>query len=289
VQYLACVKSRILVIPAYTIPTLIQLLIVSNLRPNLLDVIKVFLSVSMIAYSIYWLNDVVDLQDDLKNKELGNPNPANRPIGSNLISTNIYKFFIVINAIVGLLIGLTINFYVFIIQSFFLVLGIVYSIEPIRLKKRLLLKNTTIAIGAVLITSSGVLVHGYITPLNIYYAFMNLLVAFITPSILDLRDFKGDMAMGLKTLPVVFGPIFTARMIIGVSIAIILSTFIGYIGIGFNIALPILVTIVMSAWFYVSYPLLKNWHDPVIVEKISMKRVLPLMLIFYLTPLVALL
>jgi len=288
-QYLACVKSRVIVIPAYTIPTLVQLFIVSNLRPNLFDVVKVFVSVIMVAYSIYWVNDLVDLQDDLKNKELGNPGPANRPIGSNLVSNNIYKFFIATNAIVGLLIGLTINFNIFIIQFLFFMLGILYSVEPIRLKKRPFLKNVTIAIGAVLITSSGAFVYRYITPLNIYYAFMNFLVAFTTPSMLDLRDFKGDMAMGLKTLPVVLGPIFTARMTIGVSLAIILSTFIGYIGIGFNVALPILVTIVMSAWFYVSYPLLKNWQDPVIVDKIAMKRIVPLMLIFYLIPLVDLL
>ena len=288
-QYLACIKSRVIVIPAYTIPTLVQLFIVSNLRPNLFDVVKVFVSVIMVAYSIYWVNDLVDLQDDLKNKELGNPSPANRPIGSNLVSKNIYKFFIATNAIVGLLIGLTINFNIFIIQFLFFMLGILYSVEPIRLKKRPFLKNVTIAIGAVLITSSGAFVYTYITPLNVYYAFMNFLVAFTTPSMLDLRDLKGDMAMGLKTLPVVLGPIFTARMTIGVSLAIILSTFIGYIGIGFNVALPILVTIVMSAWFYVSYPLLKNWQDPVIVDKIAMKRIVPLMLIFYLIPLVDLL
>jgi 4-hydroxybenzoate polyprenyltransferase len=168
-------------------------------------------------------------------------------------------------------------------------LGILYSVEPIRLKKRAFLKNVTAGIGAVLITFSGAFIYSYITPLNIYYAFMILLLSSIMPSIFDLRDLKGDMATGLKTLPIVFGPIFTVRMTIGISLAIILSTFIGYVGIGFNVALPILVTIVMLAWFYVSYPLLRSWHDPVIVDKIAMKQLLPLTLIFYLTPLISLL
>ena len=81
-QYLTCLKSRIIIIPTFIVPAIINLLIISNLRPQFFDIISVIFSTMMIAYAVYWFNDVADLSDDLKNKELGDPYPAMRPIGS---------------------------------------------------------------------------------------------------------------------------------------------------------------------------------------------------------------
>jgi len=72
-------------------------------------------------------------------------------------------------------------------------------------------------------------------------------------------------------------------------IAVILAGLVGYYGVGFNVALPVLTTISMGAWIFTVYPIMKRWEDTVYVEKIVFKRVIPSNLFIQIIPLIGLL
>jgi hypothetical protein len=65
-----------------------------------------------------------------------------------------------------------------------------------------------------------------------------------------------------------------------------LSTWVGFYGLGFNIALPILGTIVFAAFIYVVYPLLGRLDDYEYTVNVLYKRCPPLYFILQLAVLV---
>jgi 4-hydroxybenzoate polyprenyltransferase len=289
VKLLLCLKSRFVVVPGFIVPAVINLLIVTHLTPNTFDVIKITVTAFSISYAVYWFNDYTDLKDDLKNKELGNYGPASRPYGSGIVTGNELLTFIVLFAGVGLIVSYFINVKVLLANLTFLILGYLYSAEPLKLKRRFVWKNVVTTLGVLVIGLSGAFVTGELLPMNLFYAFINLLIYLTQPAVLDIRDISGDEAVGVKSFPVVLGPEFTVRFALMTSIAIILSAYVGYYNFGLSYAVPILVSIIMSAWIIAIYPLITKWSDPLLVDKICMKRLAPLLLIMHLVPIIGIL
>jgi 4-hydroxybenzoate polyprenyltransferase len=189
----------------------------------------------------------------------------------------------------GLLIAYYLNIYVFVIQIAYLFLGVLYSLEPFRLKKRIIGKQFVVMAGAVLSCLSGAMVFGTVFPANMYSMIINAIIYATAPTLGDIRDIIGDRKIGARTLPVIFGPKFAVRFAIGGFIAVILAGLVGYYGVGFNVALPVLTTISMGAWIFTVYPIMKRWEDTVYVEKIVFKRVIPSNLFIQIIPLIGLL
>jgi 4-hydroxybenzoate polyprenyltransferase len=189
----------------------------------------------------------------------------------------------------GLLIAYYINFYVFTIQIAYLFLGILYSLEPFRLKKRIIGKQFVVMAGGVLSCLSGAMVTGTVLPANMYSIIINAIIYATAPTLGDIRDIVGDRKIGARTLPVIFGPKFSVRFAIGGFVAVILAGLVGYYGVGFNVALPVLTTISMGAWIFTVYPIMRRWEDAVYVEKIVFKRIIPSNLFIQIIPLIGLL
>jgi len=284
-----CLKSRFVVVPGFVVPAVINLLIVTHLAPNMYDLLKIILTAFSVSYAVYWFNDYTDLKDDLKNRELGNNGPASRPFGSGLITGKELLSFIALFTIMGLTVSYFINMKVLLTNIAFLILGYFYSAEPFKLKKRFMVKNVVTTLGVLIIGLSGAFVTGELLIMNFYYAFINILIYMINPAVLDIRDISGDAAVGVKSVPVVIGPAFTVRIALVTSIAIILSAYVGYFNLGFNLAVPILISIVMSAWMLALYPLITKWRDPLLVDKICMKRLAPLLMVLHLVPIIGIL
>ena len=271
-----CAKSRPIPLFAFTWPAFMCLLIASRGIPPPLEALKLVLAMSFVGYSVYFYNDIRDLEDDLRNKELGNPIPASRPLGSSRLSMGRMWKFTAFSAVVGILIASTISIQVLILQLIFLALGILYSTEPVRIKRRFLGKTSCIVAGNAIATISGSLTLGVINPQVLYCILLNASLAGLLSPIWDIRDIRGDRISEMKTIPILWGPEMTVKLGLGVLVASELATLIGYSRLGFTFAMPILFTIIVVTMFYVIFPLLKEWNDPIKLNLVLFKRVFPL-------------
>ena len=275
--FILCVRSRPIVFFVYTLPTFWSYIIASwgTGGFNLVEVFILISSISSIALSVYLFNDLSDLEDDLKSRELGNPAQALRVLGQGSVPESLFKKFIVFTSVLGLVLAYAINTQVFILQSLNLILGYLYSAEPIRLKKRFLMKQFTIALGTTFCIMMGAVAGGGATSATLYMFIIHFIVNMGINPIMDVRDLQGDRIMGVRSIPVVWGPEATVRLYFASFLVMGIATFLGYAQLGLNTALPILVGLILAAWLYVSLPLIKKWNDPIFLDSLILKRVVP--------------
>lgn len=288
-SYIECAKSRKVVIFIYTWPTLVCFFIASRGLPLPIEALKLTAAVTLVGYGVYFYNDIYDLQDDIKNWEMGNLLKASRPLSSGKISEDLLAKFAVLSAALGLLVAYTIRVEVLLLQAAYLMLGFLYSTEPIRLKKRFLCKQLTISVGLVLANLSGAFAGGGITPPVLYIVAMNFSLALGVNPLVDLPDLQGDRVMGVKSIPSVLGPVMTVRFAIAVLAAIAAASVMGYAQLGFNMAMPILVTIIITALIYVTLPLLRRWDEAQFANVVLFKKMVPLYLILQIVPAIGIL
>ena len=275
--FILCVRSRPIVFFVYSLPTFWSYLIATwgTGGFSYIDALILFSSVSAIALSVYFFNDLLDLEDDLKNHELGNPAQALRVLPSEKISESRFKQYIIFTGTFGLVLACSINFTVFILQGLYLILGYLYSAEPFRLKKRFMMKQVTIALGTTFCILIGAVAGEGVISATLYMLIIHFIVNMGINPIMDVRDIRGDRVMGIRTIPVVWGPEAAIRLYFASFFVMGLATLIGYSQLGLNTALPILVILILAAWLYVSIPLLKRWSDPIFLHSHIIKRVVP--------------
>ena len=288
-SYLELLKSRVMVVFIYAFPALINLLIASRLIPNIYHILLITSCVTLTSYAVYWYNDYSDAEFDRIKEGETETDRSKRPYTSGRISKNQFLAFILLTALAGLLVAYYINIYVFAVQLVYLFLGVIYSSDPIRLKKRIIGKQFVVMAGAILSCLSGAMVVGTVLPANVYSMIINAIIYATAPTLGDIRDIVGDRKIGARTLPVIYGPKFAVRFAIGGFVAVILAGLVGYYGVGFNVALPVLTTISMVAWIFTVYPIIRRWEDAVYVEKIVFKRIIPSNLFIQIIPLIGLL
>jgi len=257
-KLMLCLKSRSIVVIVYTWPAIISFLIssISALTFSAFDLIRVISAVTLIGYGVYFYNDLMDFDDDKKNMEVGSPFPFNRPLGSGQVSKEELKTFIALASAAGLIIAYTINVQVFAFHFAYLALGYLYSTNPVRLKKRFIMKQFTIALGIILADLSGAYTVGVFNNQILVLIAMHTVLALGVNPIVDLRDIHGDRAMGVKTVAVVWGADTTVRLYFATLVGMGIASVIGYAQMGLSMAVPILAVTVLSAWIYVSVPLL---------------------------------
>ena len=284
-----CLKSRSIVIIVYTWPALISFLIssISASTFSTFDLIRLTTAVTLVGYGVYLYNDLMDIEDDRKNRELGNQSPWNRPIGSGLVTDGELKAFIAMVSVAGLLIAYSINVQVFATHFAYLVLGYMYSTDPVRLKKRFIMKQFTIAMGIILADLSGAYTVGVFNNQIMVLIAMHTVLALGVNPIVDLRDIHGDRAMGVKTVAVVWGADTTVRLYFATLVGMGIASVIGYAQMGLSIAVPILAVTVLSAWIYVSVPLLGKDVRLNYDWAVFLRRVSPFLLGIQLVPLIS--
>jgi 4-hydroxybenzoate polyprenyltransferase len=267
-------KSRGEHLMGFTFPSVIGFLI-SSLGSVSFQLFKLILAVTCIAYSIYLNNDICDLEDDIRYINLGKPQAANRPLAQGLITKKEMRIFVIFFAILGLSAAMLINFQAFLAQLGFLTLGIAYSTEPIKLKKRFIIKHLMIASGAALSILTGSFASGGITEKLLFFVIVSFIIYFGVGSLNDLRDLKWDKMVGVRSLPVILGPKTTVRLIIGTLLGVMSGFIMGYFQLGFNITFTILGIIILALWSYSIYPLLKEYDNEALINKAMVKRSYP--------------
>jgi len=278
-QFAICVKSRKEVIMVYSWLSVIGLFITCRGLPPPILLLKLFCAMTGTALSVYFYNDICDLEEDIARGKIGNLTPASRPLGRGLVSKRSMLVFSVLMATLGLTASALINSKLLLAQLIFLALGFVYSTEPIRLKRFFLTKQIiTVTGGAIACLSAG-LAAGTITVQLLYLTGLYVLLSAGVSPLIDIKDMESDLIGNVKTIPIMWGPKFTIRLALATFTASAATTWIGFYGLGFNMALPILGTIVLVAMVYVVYPLLGSLVDNEYVLKTIYGRVIPLFFI----------
>jgi len=272
------VKSRRIVIGVYSWLSIISFCVVYRGLPPPMLAFKLFLAMTGMALGMYLWNDVCDFQQDMASSSRALA-PSGRPLGRGLVSKRRMGVFSALLVVSGLTASAMINLEVLLIQLAFLVLGLLYSTEPIRLKRFFFMKQIITAIGGAIACLSAGLAAGIISVQLLYLAGLYALFVMGVNPMGDLKDIESDRAGGVKTVPIVFGPSFTLRLALATFTAAAVTTWIGFFGLGFNVALPIIGTIVFIAFVYVVYPLLGQLSDLEYVVNRSYSRGLPLFFI----------
>ena len=263
--------------------SVISLFITCREFPPPILLFKLFCAMTGTSFGVYFYNDICDIEEDLARGKILDFTPASRPLSRGLISKRRLGAFSVLMVTLGLTASYLINSKVLLAQLMFLALGIVYSTKPIRLKRFFLMKQVTIAIGGAIACLSAGLAVGIITVQLLYLTgLIVLFVAGFSP-FLDINDMESDRIGMIKTIPIVWGPGFTIRLALATFTASAATTWIGFFGLGFNIVLPILGTVVLVAMAYVIYPLLGNLEDYEHMLKAIYGRVLPLFILLQFT------
>jgi len=261
----------------YSWLSIIGLCIVFKGLPPPILAAKLFCAMTGMALGMYFYNDVCDLEQDRTSRELGGFSPSDRPLCRGLVSKRRMEFFSGLMVILGLTASILINLEVLLIQIAFLVLGLIYSTEPICLKKIFLMKQLTTVIGGSIACISAGLAAGIITVQLLYLTGLYVLFTAGVNPLGDLRDIDSDRKGGVKTVPIVWGPGATIRLALATFTAAAATTWIGFYRLGFNIVLPILGTIVLVALAYVIYPLLDHLEDREYMANVVYTRGLPLL------------
>ena len=270
----------------YSWLSIISLGIVYRGLPPPMLAFKLFFAMTVMSLGVYLWNDVCDYEQDISDEGIKDLAPAGRPLGRGLVSKRRMGVFSALLVVSGLTVSALINVEVLLLQIGFLVLGLLYSTKPVRLKRFFLMKQFMTALGGAIACLSAGLAVGIITVQLLYLTGLFVLfVAGVNP-LGDLKDIESDRAGGVKTVPILFGPAFTIRLAITTFTAAAVTTWIGFFGLGFNIALPIIGTIVFIAFVYVVYPLLDHLSDLEYVVNRSYSRGLPLFFILQIAVLV---
>ena len=282
-QFALCVKSRKEVIGVYSWISIIGLFITFRGLPPPLLLLKLFFAMTGTSLGVYFYNDICDLKEDLARGKILDLAPASRPLGRELVSKRRMAVFSALMAALGLTAAALINFEVLLAQLVFLALGFVYSTEPIKLKRIFLWKQITIGLGGAIAILSAGLAAGIITIQLLYLMGLYVIFAAGFTPLLDIKDMESDRIGRIKTIPIVWGPGFTIKLALATFTASAVTTWIGFYGLGFNIVLPILGTVVLASLAYVVYPLLGSLANPEHMLKTIYGRILPLYILLQFT------
>ena len=280
-----CVASRKIVFFGYTWPALICLFIASRWIVSASEVLLLVSAVSLVGLAVYFYNDIKDIEDDVKIAKLGNQMKSQRPLGKGRVTKDLLAKFTVLSVALGLILASLLNVGVLVSLSLYLILGVLYSTEPFRLKKRFIFKQLVLTFGSVLSILAGAFAGGEISPLVIFMILMDFAIVIGVSPIVDIPDLLGDKVMGVKTMPVVIGPSITVRFAIAMLVGIAGGSIMGYLGLGLNITLPFLITLIAGTWIYTIIPLMRRYNDIAFTNIVIFKRVVPLYMMIQLVPL----
>lgn len=164
---------------------------------NFLGLLTLFASLALGFWSIQCFNDFFDVDIDRMIRKR-NPLLAG-------VSDDYYRFFGVFLILMSLCYALIINFSAFLILGAYLLLGVVYSMPPVRFKKIPLISTFILACAVVLAMALGFSVYYGNLALNAIPArlliptMLAVTLGFVAK---DMSHVTGDRAYGVITLPV---------------------------------------------------------------------------------------
>jgi geranylgeranylglycerol-phosphate geranylgeranyltransferase len=179
---------------------------------DLSSAVHALLTIFCATAGIYMLNDVFDLENDLIND-------PERPIPSGLVSKRVASTASIILMGISLLLGYFASVTTFFLTSFLVLVGVAYSVPPVRLRRFFLVPNFCLAVlGSFAFLVGGSLGNASFTGVLVVGIVM---FAYTVPGSFakEFKDIEGDAATGIKTLPMIVRK-KTAAKIAGLSITV---------------------------------------------------------------------
>ena len=206
-------------------------------------------AITLSAFAIYALNDVYDAKIDAINDN-------KRPIPSGRVTTHEAKVLTTALFLVGAAIAATINISVFLCTVLFSLLGIAYSIPPLRLKNGIF-ANICWGLGI----AAGILCGASVSIINTSSIVAAFTLAFLTAGCgltKDLKDLEGDRALKIRTLPIIFGEQQAIKLMTIASIAGFLLLFLSLFVINANTVALVITTVTVTVFAYSLVVLYRN-------------------------------
>lgn len=220
--------------------------------------LMVALAITFSSFAIYALNDIYDAKIDAINDR-------GRPIPSGRVTMREAKALTMVLFVAGVGIAAAINLEVFLCVLVFSVLGIAYSVPPIRFKDGMF-ANVCWGLGIAAAILGGASVRA-INSSSMVAAFT---LAFLTAGCgltKDLKDLEGDRAMNIHTLPIMLGERGAIKVMTIASIAGFPLLFWSLIYSNFNIAALATITLTMVLFAYSLLVLYKTPGSKIIYKK----------------------
>jgi 4-hydroxybenzoate polyprenyltransferase len=219
--------------------------------PSFITALKITGLSSSIAIFVYLLNDAMDSEFDKLNIT-----KANRPIPSGIATKYHALQLSLLGGIIGISIAITINTLVLLFTLIYMVLGFAYSVPPIQLKRRFLMKDITIALALFLAIAIGALSSGYIAPSIIYVSTYFIIISMtVSPTFYEALDEKEDRLYGCKTISLLLKQSRRLELATLGLLAMMVTTPLTYRNFGFNMIFPILVCLSCLLFLRYVFPL----------------------------------
>jgi len=216
------------------------------------------LSMTLASFAIYALNDIYDAKIDAIN-DLG------RPIPSGRVTMHEAKILTSVLFIASATIAFSVNLTFFLCVLFFSILGIMYSVPPIRFKDGLL-ANISWGIGI----ATTILGGASVTAINVPSLVAAFTLAFLTAGCgltKDLKDLEGDRAMNVHTLPVMLGEKKAIKIMTAASIAGFPLLFCNLMFNNLNITYCAIITLTIVLFAYSLLILYRNPGSKIVYKK----------------------
>lgn len=167
--------------------------------PPIVTALKALGVMTFITIFAYALNDTMDADLDKFS-----PVKSKRSIPSGLMTKKQALLLSAISGIIGVALSLTTNLRTILLTLIYVSLGYCYSVPPIRLKKRLLMKETITTIGILLSMFIGSAVAGRIpSSLCLPGLFLCIAGLMMSPAFNDTLDIEEDRRGGCKTIAMI--------------------------------------------------------------------------------------
>lgn len=212
--------------------------------------LTVAIAMTLSAFAIYALNDICDVKIDAINA-------FERPLPSGRVTTTEAKALTAVLFAASLLVAYSVNLSAFVFTLLFSILGIAYSVPPLRFKDGLL-ANICWGLGI----ATAILGGASVTAINASSIFAAFTLAFLTAGCgftKDLKDIEGDKALKVRTLPLLLGEKRSIKAMTIMSIAGFPLFFLDVIFTRVNIAY--LITIILTITIF-AYSLIVLYRNP---------------------------
>ena len=178
-------------------------------------------SIFILFFSFYaaWMyaigkNDIVDLVSD----KISNPN---RPMVTGALTIEDMETSSLIFLVFALLGGYLVGHYALYMVVTFIALSYVYSVPPLQLKRFVIINSFIISLAALSAALAGFFTmssNPHINALPLQWVVLIVVAYTLLANIKDIKDIKGDAAVGVYTVPVLCGLQRGKQIIAGMSV-----------------------------------------------------------------------
>ena len=252
------VRSRVESLFAWAWCTAVGCLIQGRGLPALVPSLLSVATVLAICVCVYQYNDAIDSEMDKLN-----PMKGRRPIPSGEVSVRDAMKLVYVFGAISIALSALLGAFSFALCIGFLVLFLIYSYPPIRVKRMFIFKKMTIAGGYVLTTLiGGAAVGGVPSPHTVFAGIIFSVFVFLAyPGLYDYSDVREDEIYGFKSMAMVLSWNRLIQMVILAILIIMTLTPLTYARLGFNTVFPIAVVGLSLVFLRYLFPIMSKFDE----------------------------